>query len=203
MSFGQRGDTIIEVVFAITIFSMAAIGSLSLMRQGTAMAQRSLEIEQVRSQIDMQADMLRYLHNAYIKQNNSTTTTIWQSVSHDIVGTMSTTQDFSAIGSGGTCIPQPTAGSGTPFALDTTASLDTVGAPLVLKYTSTNQIVTPSGVAQVKRGQSEGIWIQAVQGGSATGIGYYDFHIVACWLTPGQSVPVTLGTIVRLYDPAA
>jgi type II secretory pathway component PulJ len=62
----QRGDTIIEVVFAVTVFSMVAVGGLALMNQGAAMAQRSLEIGMVRDQMDAQADALRYMHSAYI-----------------------------------------------------------------------------------------------------------------------------------------
>ena len=39
----NRGDTIIEVLLAVTIFSLVAIGSMVLMNRGVAMAQQSLE----------------------------------------------------------------------------------------------------------------------------------------------------------------
>src|SRR5664279_89500 len=62
----DRGDTIIEVLFAVAIFSMIAVGSLSIMNQSLATAQRSLEITLVRQQMDAQAETLRYVNQAYI-----------------------------------------------------------------------------------------------------------------------------------------
>ena len=49
--------------------------------------------------------------------------------------------------------------------------------------------------------KSQGMWIEVVKPPKAGG-GYYDFHIRACWIAPGNNTPTTLGTIVRLYDPA-
>jgi len=62
----QKGDTLIEVLFAVTVFSLVAVGSLSIMNQGTATAQRSLEITLVRQEIDAQAEALRFIHDSYI-----------------------------------------------------------------------------------------------------------------------------------------
>ena len=62
-----RGDTIIEVVMAVAMFSMLAIGIMALMNSGIAMAQRSLELTLVRQQIDSQAEMLRYIHKTFFK----------------------------------------------------------------------------------------------------------------------------------------
>ncbi|MBB1536129.1 hypothetical protein HG462_002040, partial [Candidatus Saccharibacteria bacterium] len=30
---------------------------------------------------------------------------------------------------------------------------------------------------------------------------FYDFHIRTCWYGPGETVPSTIGTIIRLYNP--
>ncbi|MBJ58357.1 hypothetical protein CMN24_01415, partial [Candidatus Saccharibacteria bacterium] len=57
----ERGDTLIEVLFAVTVFSFVVVSSLAIMNQGTAAAQRSLEISLVRQQVDAQADSLRFL----------------------------------------------------------------------------------------------------------------------------------------------
>src|SRR5687767_10750024 len=62
----ERGDTIIEVLFAVTVFAMVAVGSLSIMNQGTGSAQRSLEVTLVRAQIDAQAEAIRFIHQAYV-----------------------------------------------------------------------------------------------------------------------------------------
>ena len=54
------GDTLIEVMFATTVFSLVVVSSLSLMNQGVASAQRSLEITTVRQQMDGQVETLRF-----------------------------------------------------------------------------------------------------------------------------------------------
>ncbi len=65
-NYMDRGDTLIEVLFAITIFSLVAVSSMAIMNQGTDTAQRSLEITLVRQEIDAQAETLRFLNASYI-----------------------------------------------------------------------------------------------------------------------------------------
>lgn len=192
----QQGDTIIEVLFATTIFSMIAVGALSIMNQGTALAQRSLEITLAREQIDAQADALRLLNQAYITDfgRNGTATEKWNS----IVTANAVTQavPFESIVSDNKCtLPIP---AQKPFALN------------VQKLDSVNPVVPLSAdagtYAQVRYDLplpvSEGLWVQAVRSPIIAGeAGYYDFHIRACWQSPGDIRPVTLGTIVRLYEP--
>lgn len=50
----------------------------------------------------------------------------------------------------------------------------------------------------------EGIWIIGVKGPSKTSGGapqYYDFYIETCWYGSNNSVPTSLDTVVRLYNP--
>lgn len=67
----SKGDTIIEVLFAVTIFSALAISGLSVMNRGVGTAQRSLEISLVRQEMNNQAEILRFVHNAYITGANT------------------------------------------------------------------------------------------------------------------------------------
>ena len=60
----QRGDTIIEVLLAFSIFSLLSVGAMTVMGQGTNASQRALEITLVRQQIDAQAEALRAAHQA-------------------------------------------------------------------------------------------------------------------------------------------
>lgn len=196
----DKGDTIIEVLFALTVFSLVAVGGLSLMNQGTAVAQRSLEITLVREQIDSQADALRYLNRAYINDYGAggAATDRWNKVI--VANAVSQAQSFDSIADNGVC-NLPTS-SNNPFALDVT-KLDTD------EYLHpTTDVAT---YAQVRYDlpvtTAQGIWVQAVRSPTTTNssgqiqTGFYDFHINACWMSPGQSAPVTIGTIVRLYEP--
>lgn len=60
----EQGDTLIEVLFAVSIFSAVVVGTIVIMNQGIASAQQALEINLVRNQIDTQAELLRHLNNA-------------------------------------------------------------------------------------------------------------------------------------------
>ena len=64
----RRGDTIIEVIFAIAIFCLVAIISVNLMSSGITITEASLEQTLVRAEISAQVEALRFLHNAYIAE---------------------------------------------------------------------------------------------------------------------------------------
>lgn len=208
----QRGDTIIEVLFAITIFSLIAVGGLSLMNQGTALAQQALEISLVRQQIDTQADALRYINKEYVADygQDGPASALWR---HIVSNNVPAADSFDTIATATTCnLP---GASGQPFALDV-EKIDTklITSPPTIEVEfdpvlrPTNDTVTYSKIryGDDNRASAEGIWIQAVP--SATKIvdgttrpGFYDFHIRACWHSPGRSTPIVSGTIVRLYEP--
>lgn len=195
-SVRESGDTIIEVLFAVTIFSLVAIGGLSLMNQGTAMAQRSLEIGLVRQQIDQQVDALKYLNQAYVADygKRGVATDQWKTIIED--NAIDRAQDFTAMVNDGKCVLPSSAGKA--FALD-------------INKLNANPRISPTvddtaTYARVRHDtalvRAEGIWVQAVRSPQSDNRpGVYDFHIRACWVTPGQAEPMTLGTIVRLYEP--
>lgn len=61
----KRGDTIIEVMFAIAVFSLVAVLTISMMNLGTAKAEGSLELTTARHELNAQAEALRFVHSAY------------------------------------------------------------------------------------------------------------------------------------------
>lgn len=196
----QAGDTIVEVLFAVTIFSLIAVGSLSIMNQGLAIAQRSLEITLARQQIDSQADALRYLNGRYIADygKDGQASKEWNEVIEANAIRGSQVQDFENMVVDQKC-SLPVNKS---FTLNL-AELEDSSAVLLKPTTDTatySQVRYDSATPR-----AEGLWVQAVKSEPTTpgGVGYYDFHIRACWESPGQEVPVTLGTIVRLYVPQA
>ncbi len=64
----RRGDTLVEVMFSITIFALIAVLSISLMNGGVATSQTSLEIIMARNEIDAQSEALRFIHNSYLAE---------------------------------------------------------------------------------------------------------------------------------------
>lgn len=200
----RRGDTVIEVILAITVFSVIAVGAIAIMNQGINSAQRSLEITQVRQQIDAQAEALRFIHQTYInslsEDRGAHVPGEWEALRARAVGV----GNFGADGSA-TC---PAIVSPRAFVLNARiASIDDE-APISMS-TPPSPGKTPPPYAQLIYGEDRvyayGIWIEANRndGAGSGDIGFIDFHIRACWEDPGNNPAITLGTIVRLYDPAA
>lgn len=202
----ERGDTIVEVLFSVAIFSLIAIGAFSLVNQGVTTAQRSLESTLVRQEMDAQAETLRFMHNAYTSAyrdnvsfapNDRSPAANWNELLGHVKGESTSIERATQFG---TC-PDPERYSdsvpeGGFFVNPTTARM----------ARDRNNMQLPDTWARVQTDSttntSKGIWIEGVASEGTPGrVGYIDFHIRACWSSPGLDSPMTLGTIVRLYDP--
>jgi type II secretory pathway pseudopilin PulG len=188
-----RGDTIVEVVFAFAVFSLVAVGALAIINKGAAIAQRALEITLVRDQINGQAEALRYLHDAYVASYD-------RNVSITIDKDGSLAQKWHFITQYTTDTTQ--ANTECSFASTTFNKAFVINPQELTVITNTDKPPkSPEIYARINGNNApEGLWVQAV-GGSSGGISFTDFHIRACWFSIGQLVPVTIGTIVRLYEP--
>ena len=179
MPVRSRGDTIVEVMVAFTIFAMAAVAAVAIMNRGIAMAQRSLEITLVRQQIDSQADMLRY-----VRDNNSPAWgQVMDAASHQPpqTNTLQACPQSTDELTGGTFYLQPSA-----------SSISSVP----LRGGASHQYSPAETYARFDENRSYGMWVQPVQIDTNT----YDMYINACWDTVGSDMPVMLRTIVRLYE---
>lgn len=205
----QQGDTLIEVMFAFAIFALVAVGSLTIMNQGIAAAQRSLEITLVRAQMDAQAEAIRYIHQAYVsayqKGGPAPSTGLaaeWVKMTNKASGKGADVASAFGQANGPTC-PSTTPGQ-RPFILNARTasvwgSVPLASAPAGSSLPPFSQVVynPDSSVSQ-----AYGIWVEAVPSSlNPNGTGFVDFHIRSCWSGPGSATPVTLGTIVRLYEP--
>lgn len=204
----QRGDTLIEVLFAVTVFSMIVVGALSLMNQGTSASRRALETTIARQAIDGQAETLRFLHESYVAdyQSGSTynVTDASTSPGEQYYAIIENAKAYpktssSALNSEGTTCPE-TAPSGS-FVVDPTVARAAIDPTLLQRAELYPELVYNSEGALTA---SRGMWIEAIRPADTTGVtnaGTIDFHIRACWQALGSTVPVTMGTIVRLYEP--
>lgn len=209
----ERGDTIIEVMFAVAVFAMVAVGSLMIMNQGVSTAQRSLEVTLVRQQVQAEADAIRFIHDAYItnyQQGGSTLSGVaaeWPKMT--VTHAETAASDFSAVS--GTVCPSKVPGA-SPFIVNPrTAKVESTVPQMSPPSASTlppfSQILyrstDPSSSDYTVIDQAYGIWVEAVpsavQPGQSTR--FVDFHIRACWDGIGIHQDMTIGTIVRLYEP--
>lgn len=201
----SRGDTLIEVLFAVSVFSFVVVGSLAIMNQGTAASQRSLEITVARQEIDSQAETLRFLHNSYLAVYqpgitfvlNDATTSPAEEWYRIVNSGISANQSPSALTNGATCITPPARS----FILDTQTVRYNGNSTTLQPAVTYPQLVYNAGVLS-----AQGLWIEAIPSRPSTDVnqadaGYIDFHIRSCWQAPGMDIPMTVATIVRLYVP--
>lgn len=180
----QRGDTLIEVIVAFGIFSLVLLGVYAVMNRGIATAQESLEVTLVRSHMDSQASLLRFARNI----DDGKPSSVWSRIKSGAATAAPGVAD---------CVPDKYRGI---FYL---GSVGPANAQTV-DYRAVSSVSKPSSFAKINydTNVTEGIWVQAVRVGN-TGDRYqaYDMHIRACWDSPfGGGAPLTLSTIVRLYD---
>jgi len=174
----RRGDTIIEVMLAVTIFSLVAIGAMTMMNSGLSIAQRSLEVTQARQQIDAQAEMLRFVHDRAREDRSGQYADLWSSIQ-----LVDTPQQLINVSSCPTNIDRAVAFFPSAGEIKLTTNYD-----------------APASFSRLDGDIARGISIQITRVGGGRA---YDAYIQACWDSPGSSQPVTIGTIVRLYDPEA
>jgi len=204
----DRGDTLIEVLFAITIFSLIVVTSMSLMNQGVAASQRSLETTLVRQQIDGQAEALRFLHESYVQAYQSGQT--FNLTDAIVTPAEEYYQIIQFVDRGGNTKASKFGGNTAcvvPFSASKDFIINAVSAKLVnttikpavfQKATTYAQLTYTGNTLDT----SKGMWIEGVRSPvSGTSAGYIDFHIRACWNVLGSDVPMNIGTIVRLYEP--
>lgn len=187
----SRGDTLVEMVLAFAIFSVAGVAAIAIMNRGLSLSQHSLETTLVRQQMDGQAEIIRYLRDTA----DPLWTTIKDHAANTKVATLSPSTcpratDIAAVGSGR---------NGFFIARD-----ESTGAFLVHDIDATN-FTQPATYARIDASTHTafGLWVQTAkaenQGGHA--IDAYDMYIHACWDSVAlKNAPATLGTIVRIYD---
>lgn len=198
---GEKGDTMIEVLFAVMIFSAVAVAGLTIMNQGASAAQRSLEVTLVRHEIDAQSEALRLMYDDAMAQHGSRertqATERWEQVlSHRKVASAIT--PWSGLAPGGECIA-PGSVSGA-FIINTHRGVAEAPSGVWRESASTYARILYTDAGLI--GSLEGVWIEAAQHAKTGTIpGYTDFYIRTCWDAIGQNNPVTIGTTVRLYEP--
>lgn len=67
----KKGDSLIEVILAVAIFSAAAVSAIGGMSFSLFESQSALEVSMARNEIDAQAEALRFIHDAYVYHKSS------------------------------------------------------------------------------------------------------------------------------------
>ncbi len=189
----QRGDTIIEVLLAITVFSLVGVGAVTIMNQGVNTTQRALEITQVRQEIDSQVDALQAAHQAYSAlPDNEKADSEWLKIINGV--------DTNPLPPEGRC-PSQSDLTGGVFAMNPTG--------VMLSSSSLKSIVSEDEPVPVVYSQAHedgvyGLWIERTVHGTLADAfpRAFEFRVRACWIAAGMTAetPMRIETTVRLYD---
>ena len=186
----KKGDTLIEVTLAVAVFSMVMVVGIGAMNGGMARTQASLQLSLARDAMNSQAETLRYINNIYLNKYASGSGDMfskWREITAKAKTSATRLNN---------CPADQTAFN----ALNAIAvNVNDSSLPLI----TGDGVITPANTypqLAANGATSQGMWIEVVRPPARNG--YYDFHIRACWIAPGNNTPTTLGTIVRLYDPA-
>lgn len=218
----QRGDTIVEVLFAVAIFSFVMMAVLQVMQQGAIATQTALEISLARNQMNSQAEALRFINASqqsrqrtteagetsiysdlwnYLKLNFvKTTPSDWSSLTYKSNGKMNCIDPGTISRAFIIDVKHLNADGGYNSAIKMNNQLKLASTYPRLVHENTidddNKIVTSVNNFI----QSEGIWVEMVRADENNSSIAYDFHIRSCWEMTGRATPLTLGTIVRVYE---
>lgn len=70
LASSKRGDTLIEVMFAIALFCLVAVIAISMMNGGVSSAEGTLELVVSRNELNAQAEALRFIHSSYVSEKS-------------------------------------------------------------------------------------------------------------------------------------
>lgn len=227
----KKGDTLIEVTLAVGIFSMVAIAIVAVMVGGTSNAQATLETTLAREEIDAQAEALRFVHAAYLADEESGEgkdpyTKLWKSI---------VSKAYKPNGSAKDAMFQQYAPSSCKDVYSNTEVLNhafVINPRALNGLTLTNQDKTFIPYSSAKFNQTstyprilynsedssasvlkkaEGIYVIPIVDPKSTHIvgagsggkasAYIDFYIRSCWYGNGSETPSTISTVIRLFDP--
>lgn len=195
----QRGDTIIEVLLAVTVFSLVAVGSMTIMNRSANAAQQAIEITLVRQQIDAQVEALKASNQAYSRlvTTEARESSSWRSLMETEPGHISTSDG---------CPEQQQLNTEQAYIMNPLSATVLMGADQVLSIDNEGSPIFPQIVENGDFGglQGYGLWIERHNAGNGTSGDYptaYDFRVRACWYGAGMgTTPMEIETVVRLYD---
>lgn len=191
----KSGDSIIEVLLAVAIFSAIAVTSVAIMNKGLSSAQTALESTMVRTELDAQAEAIRFIEQAYETNSRGIIGSQWGTILGGAIAPDDgdTDSDYNKLKSainGDTACPTETdfLPDGKYFLYDGSA------------IKRDPQLSTTS----IPSATSGGLWFAVVKNNSEDDIEkieYFDFYISACWDALNSPMPAKRTTIIRLHNP--
>ena len=192
----ERGDTLVEVLVALSVLAIVLVGIFSLMNKGVARVYDSMERVEVRAVIDRQIESLIYARDEYIKSltagssanvYDTAAANAWRNIRNN-----SWVNRVSSVTAVDQCYS--TSPPSQAFFIDRATAIGGENV-IVAKRLDPGQ----KGVALNFPEPGKGLWIQK-RVDSTSPVPYIDLYIKACWPSTENGSTQYISSIVRLYD---
>lgn len=207
----MRGDTLVEVAIAISVLGVMLAASMAAINHNLIAIMNAAERTAIRSQIDSQAELLRYAWNNNITLTGPGVSTLKglsfkQALREKHIGYIGSNQNDIKTRSCSAEQGNDRNGGGTFWLAINPTSTDKKTA---VSFYGTKGLVSPVadyiGSGTPKAGadgdltKMGGVWIDAYTPSTSGGAWYVDFYIRACWTPYGSSVSGAgrMQTVVR------
>ena len=196
----KSGDSIIEVLIAVAIFSAIAVTALGIMNQGLGNAQSSLETTIVRTEMDTQAERIRFLADSVISDpgdsnDDNSNSSKWNAITVNALATSGeNTNTYDAFINNYKTAPL-------------TSCDNVINASyhaFVLENNLTAKTDLGSNSSAIPSVDTGGLFVVSVKSPNVDADenpDYYDFYINTCWNAPGANIPTKLSTTIRIQNP--
>lgn len=201
-----RGDTIVEVCFALAVFSFLAVLAIGTMNSNLSTVQATLETTSVRNEIDAQTEAIRFIYNTYLAERNIKSESDLSSIAKSWKTLTENAYNHNKTPSWPVETCQAAYDNITNMQIINTRNLN--GNNIVFSRSSNLFKTAPINSRLLYNEENEisdveGIWLYAVKSETKNDSQpeFYDFYIQACWYNAGRSTPTTLDTTIRLSNP--
>ena len=164
----ERGDTLIEIMLALSVLGIVVVGCMSTANRLNATMLDNIDRTAVRSDINSQTELLNYV------RDHSSQSAVWNGIK------TKTATDASTIGA--SCTKN-----------DNSFYLDIKDGSVAVTYGTNFSGKNESGRAK----PGSGIWVDAVYVAGSSSPSYIDFYIKACWARFGSGPSAQSTNVVR------
>jgi len=185
----ERGDTLIEVLIAITILSVAVVTAQAVMSYGQSIALRSVERTSTQGLINSQFSYVRYAKDRAATGDDA----MWDA----IIARANTNAVVSETCDANPANQYPRTETGM-FFINEEVALDPPSGNIedsVQGYTFNGSPSRPRSPSDAPS-PGDGIWLLARSGGGGS---YYDFYAKACWTSLVGPQMDQATSVLRLY----
>ena len=189
--YTERGDTLVEVLLAITLMSVAITATYSIMTRMFATGMVAQERSQTQALMNGQAALIR---DAQRRGDDDWTAIVDHAVDRTSLSEVS----------GDGCTATTYGGQNSPstrwFYMDPAGATGVAGFKTFKGDNSSNSLLPsmPRKASFPRIG--DGLWAETVKY-TTSGQVYYDIYIKACWDSSYSNIRQQMKTIVRLYEP--